>query len=93
MDISKIEYPAHLNEHRMSQQTLDALDTPGKRAQAIEWAIFNNKIDWLIEEAVFVHNVTADHDKAFDLWKRIVWLGGILSFVIGMAFTVWKAVK
>jgi hypothetical protein len=67
MDIRNIEYPDHLNNHSLTEQELALLTTEGQRALAKDWNIINRKVDWLVHETVFVHNLVVAHDKSVEL--------------------------
>lgn len=90
MDISEIDYPEHLNEHNLTQQELEELTTLGSRARAMDLNIINRKIDWLIRETVFCHNLLVRHDQAIEIWRRVYWLFGLVGGSIVGLLTIGK---
>ena len=79
----------YLNRHTLTQQELSGLDE-GQQALAKDWNIINRKLEWMIHEQVFLHNTLVEHDRLLDLWKKIIWLFGMLFAVAGSVATFWK---
>lgn len=94
MEIERIEFPEHLNHHTLSAQELANLNNDlGKIALATDWNVMGRKLDWLIGEAVFIHNTIARHDQLLEIWKRCLWLGSITCGAIGGILTIIKLFK
>ncbi len=55
-----------------------------KQALAKDWSKSTQKLDWLIREVVFQHNLLVDLEKSVESWKFIVKLSG--AVVAGSSF-------
>jgi len=98
-NLQKLDYPRdveYLNRHSLSEQELAPL-TEQQKALSIDWNIMNKKMDWLIREAVLVHNVLADHDGLLDTWKKFLWLftliAGSTGGIWGLIYAIMKIIR
>ncbi len=97
MEIERINIP--LFTHSLSESEMDALPLE-RRSLAKDWSITNKKLDWLINEHVFLHNVIVDHDKKFtDYDKKLAisrMFTRLITYIVSSAggiLIVWKFLK
>ena len=80
-ELRKIEYPRdieYLNRPTLSEQEIANMSEI-QRPLAKDWNVINNKMNWLIQETVTMHNILVEHDLLLDRFKKFLWLSGWLA--------------
>ena len=88
-DLKPIEFPSHLTVHNLSEQELGIM-TPQQQALAKDWNIIKRQNEWMMARLVAIHNVMVEHDALLDIFKKVLWLVGLLGASGGGIFMIFK---